>query len=188
MHRAVGGSWTEYLKTDEELVRLAGNHAMEEGLPSIRTCPFCRLSQGTPRHYVMECLETKIYVEEICDAVETELSSLGCTQELIDAAKKHFSDAISLPLYLPSDHCIARWPILSAWHWLVRIPAKEAVLNALRSPDVDASDTETPMDLAYRCVLPSPLGYAIHRVDVPPVSEPITEGLDGGRKDLLSWL
>ena len=45
----------------------------------------------------------------------------------------------------------------------------------MRSPGVDPSDFETPMDLAYRCVLPSPLGYAMHRMDVPVVSEPIAE-------------
>ena len=56
MHRAVGGSWTEYLKTDEELFRLAGTHLTAAGAAaglSSRTCPFCRVSQGTPRHYVM---------------------------------------------------------------------------------------------------------------------------------------
>ena len=58
MHRAAGGSWTEYLKTDEELLRLVSNHATHAELPSIRTCPFCHVSYGTPRHYVMECPET----------------------------------------------------------------------------------------------------------------------------------
>ena len=70
MHRAVGGSWTEYLKTDEELFRLAGNHATQAELPSIRACPVCRVSHGTPRHYVMECPETDVYAAEICDATE----------------------------------------------------------------------------------------------------------------------
>ena len=31
------------------------------------------------------------------------------------------------------------------------------------------------MDLAYRCVLPSPIGYAIHKMEVPRVSEPTVE-------------
>ena len=90
MHRAVGGSWTEYLKTDEELFRLASNHATQAGFPSIRTCAFCCVSHGTPRHYVMECPETEVYAVEICDAVEYELASLRRTQELVGAAKKHF--------------------------------------------------------------------------------------------------
>ena len=31
------------------------------------------------------------------------------------------------------------------------------------------------MDLAYRCVLLSPIGYAIHKIEVPRVSEPAIE-------------
>ena len=153
MHRAVGGSWTEYLKTDKELFHLAEAHATAVGLPSIRTCPFCRVSQSAPRHFVMKCFETNEYAKDICDAVEVELSSLGCTQVLIDAAKKHFHGAIIPPSYLPSEQCASRWPILSAWHWLVRIPAKEAVLNALPVSDSDTSEPESPMELAYRCVV-----------------------------------
>ena len=61
---------------------------------------------------------------------------------------------------------------MAAWRWLVCIPAKEAVLNALRTSDTaDTSDVECPVDLAYRCVMRSPLGYAIHEVDHPPVDE-----------------
>ena len=97
MHRAVGGSWTEYLKTDEELFRLASNHATQSKLLSIRTCPFCRVSHGTPRHYVVECPETEVYAVEICDAIVNELASLRRIQELVDAAKKHFSDTNSTP-------------------------------------------------------------------------------------------
>ena len=134
---------------------------------------------------------------------KSNLSSLGCTQVLIDAAKTHFHGAIIPPSYLPSDQCASRWPILSAWHWLVRIPAKEAVLNALPVSDSDTSEPESPMDLAYRCVLLSPIGYAIHKIEVPRVSEPTIEDvatiLDalrmakeaeypyGESKDLRSW-
>ena len=58
MHRAVGGSWTEYLHIDEDLHRLAAAHSTAAGIASIRICTFCRIGQGTPRHYVMQCLET----------------------------------------------------------------------------------------------------------------------------------
>ena len=34
---------------------------------------------------------------------------------------------------------------------------------------------KAPMDLAYRCVMPAPLGYAIHRIEVLHVSVPTTE-------------
>ena len=174
MHRAVGGSWTEYLKTDKVLLHLADAHSTAAGLPSIRTCPFCRANHGTPRRYVMECPETKDYAEEICDAVERELSSLQCTQTLIDAANKYVA-SISTPLsHLPSEQCVSKWPILSAWRWLVRIPAKEAALSS-PLPGSDAPEPETAMDLAYRCVLPSSIGYAILKMEVPLVSEPTVE-------------
>ena len=97
MHRAVGGSWTEYLKTDEELFRLAGSHPSRVELLSVRTCPFCCTTHGTPRHYVMECPETAPYAVEICDAIENELASSGCIQDFVDAAKKHFLDTNSTP-------------------------------------------------------------------------------------------
>ena len=65
--------------------------------------------------------------------------------------------------------------LLSAWRWLVRIPAKEFEINAVRYSGADTSELESPLDLAYRCVLPAPLGYAIHRMEVPPVCEPVIE-------------
>ena len=175
MHRAVGGSWTEYLKTDEELLRLAVSHPARVELPSVRTCPFCRTTHGTPRHYVMECPETAPYAAEICDAVENELESLGCTQDLIDAAKMHFVSTNSTPPDPPSELSMLKWPILSAWHWLVRILAKEVAINAAISSGASMSVLEGPFDLAYRCVLPAPLGYAIHKVEAPPVPEPVVE-------------
>ena len=103
------------------------------------------------------------------------MESLGHIQELVDAAKKHFVDTSSVPPESPSESCVARWPILSAWHWLVRIPAKETALNEALSSGADISDLESPLDLAYRAVLPASLGYAIHRMEVPPGSAPAIE-------------
>ena len=104
-----------------------------------------------------------------------ELASFQCTQAIIDAANK-YAAGISISLsHPPSEQCVSRWPILSAWRWLVRIPTKEAALCVLPSPDPDAPEPETAMDLAYRCVLPSPIGYAIHKMEVPRVSEPTVE-------------
>ena len=119
-------------------------------------------------HYVMQCPETETYAEDICDAAEFELQNLGCTQLLVDAANKHFAGVVCPRQHHPSSHCAARWPILAAWRWLVRIPAKEAVFNALLTSDTaDTSDVASPMDLAYRCVMPSPLRYAIQKVARP---------------------
>ena len=117
----------------------------------------------------MQSSETEKYAEDICDAVEAELGNQECTQQLVEAANKHFAGD-AFPLHLqPSSHSAARWPILCAWRWRVRIPANEAVLNALRASDhSDTSDVEGPTDLAYRCVMPAALGYAIQKIDTRP--------------------
>ena len=110
----------------------------------------------------MQCSETEKHAEDICDAVEFELGNFDCTQQLMDAANKHFAGVAPPPHLRASSHSAARWPILCAWRWLVRIPAKETVFNALCTSDTaDTSDLEGPPDLAYRCVMPASLGYAI---------------------------
>ena len=129
MQRAVGGSWTEYQKSDTILCHLISEQMFSLRLPNVRTCPFCKSNHGTPRHYVMECPETELYANDICDAVEGVLASLGCSVLLIDAAKKHFDTTKPAFVYAHSAVCSTRWPILSAWRWLVRIPAREDVLR-----------------------------------------------------------
>ena len=86
-----------------------------------------------------------------------------------------FVSTNSTPPDPPSELSMLKLQILSAWHWLVRIQAKEAALNAAVSSGASMSDLEGPFDLAYRCVLPAPLGYAIHKVEAPPVPEPVIE-------------
>ena len=85
MYRSVGGGWTEYIKSDPSLYQLATRHHASLHFPSVRTCPFCRLHHGTPRHYVMECPETYLYALEICDSVEVALADLGFPTELREA-------------------------------------------------------------------------------------------------------
>ena len=118
----------------------------------------------------MQCPETEEYAENICDAVECELRSLDSNQMLLNAANKYFAGVAPPPPHLlPNSRCYHKWPILLAWRWLIRIPEKELLFNVLRSPEsTDTLEVEGPMDLAYRCILPAPLGYAIHKMDIPP--------------------
>ena len=174
MHKAVGGSWTEYQKSDTMLCHLVTTQLPLLGLPNPRTCPFCKTNHGTPRHYVMECPETELYANEICDAVEGVLASLECSALLIDAANKYFATTNPAFVYDPSAVCSARWPILSAWRWLVRIPAREEVLRTAPAGQSDPVQ-ETAFDLAYRCVLPAAIGYAIHTVQIPLVCQEAAE-------------
>ena len=163
MQRAVGGAWTEYIKSDPMLRQLATSYHVSHRLPSVRTCPFCRFHHGTPRHYVMECLETVTYTDEICDSVEAILSNFGPSSDLIDAATQYY-DKLSSPFFFdPPASSIMRWPILSAWRWIVRNPAREDVLRTAPDGQPDPIQ-ESAFDLAYRAVIPAALGYAIHKV------------------------
>ena len=51
--RAVGGGWTEFLRSDKELELLAHEWAEFRALPSHRTCLLCCAGVGTPRHTIM---------------------------------------------------------------------------------------------------------------------------------------
>ena len=170
MHRSVGGAWSEYIKSDPILRQLATTHHASHLLPSVRTCPFCRLHHGTPRHYVMECLETVFHSNEICDAVEAILASLGSPTELIDAASEYYAKSPSPFLFDFPRSSSTRWPILSAWKWIVRNPLREDVLRTALDGH-SAPIQEGAFDLAYRAVLPAALGYAIHKMDQPPTCE-----------------
>ena len=48
MQRAVGGSWTEYHKSDAILCHLISEQMSSLRLPNVRTCPFCKSNHGTP--------------------------------------------------------------------------------------------------------------------------------------------
>ena len=74
MHRAIAGSWTEYMHTDEELHHQAMLWANKCEFSSHRICPFCKKATGTRRHYVMMCTDTEPHTESICEVVEAELS------------------------------------------------------------------------------------------------------------------
>ena len=114
MHRSVGGAWTEYIKSDLILRQLATTHHASLLLASVRICPFCRLHHGTPRHYVMECPETVLYSDKICDAVESTLAGLGFPMELRDAGFEHYAKFPSPYLFDFPPSSVRRWPILSS--------------------------------------------------------------------------
>ena len=160
-------------KTYKVLLHLAAAPSSAAGFPSIRTRPFCRAGHGTPRHYVMDCQETNDYAEDVCDAVDRDLSRRQCTQTLIESANTFVARLSPPSSHEPSERCGAKLTILSAWRWLVRIPAKEIAFSS--PPGLGVPEVETVMDLASRCVLPSPISYAIHNMEVPLVSDPTVE-------------
>ena len=124
MHRAIAGSWTEYMHTDEELHHKAMLRANGCEFSSHRTCPFFQKGAGTLRHYVMMCAEMKLYTESICEAVEAELCRRCCRERMILEGQTFHSK--KLPVAFEEDLAIAdRWSILRARRWLVRDSEKE---------------------------------------------------------------
>jgi hypothetical protein len=52
-----------------------------------------------------------------------------------------------------------RWPILSAWHWLVSMPERELIYDAdTNGHSAEGVRQEYSMDLGYRALLPRRLG------------------------------
>ncbi|OLQ04671.1 hypothetical protein AK812_SmicGene12242 [Symbiodinium microadriaticum] len=69
---------------------------------------------------------------------------------------------------IPADPCpesLRRWPILTAWRWLVPIPQREASLfQDVNGSSATACSRETGSDLAYRGIFPKAMGAAICRM------------------------
>ena len=119
------------LNSDAGLQSLATAWAAARALPSPRICPLCLAHSGTPRHVVMTCSAMQAVQEHVRDVVEAELRLDGAGPRLMEAAAAFWTSAngsavqagVVPPLFA------ARWPILSAWRWLVPIPAREEQLG-----------------------------------------------------------
>ena len=162
-HRAIGGSWTERLHAHADVAALAATWATQAGWPSPRTCPLCQSGPGTPRHVIMSCKALAPAADMLRDDIEAELQSLASADALRQAAQawQHQARADALPVQCAAQDTL-RWPILSAWRWLVVLPGREPLLSV----DVDGSSVtstgrERGSDLAYRAVLPIKLGNAL---------------------------
>jgi hypothetical protein len=171
--RAIGGGWMERLHSDSVLASMAADWAAEFHLPSSRVCPLCSSGTGTPRHVIMCCPELQPCRDAVCDAVERELISQATAANLTRAADSWWLDmedrhGFQRPVAPPraSRH---RWPVLSAWRWLVPILIVEEQLDASVYSSVRGVRLEGPADLAYRCLLPKALGRALicHGREVP---------------------
>ena len=111
--RAIGGSWTERLHSDAQLLELAHRWSTVEGF-SHRTCPLCRALPGTPRHVVMSCPAMLPLVQLLRDDMEAELLRSAPLEHIAEAQRLHLARARS-----PTVGDSQRWPILANWQWLV---------------------------------------------------------------------
>ena len=135
MQKAIGGSWSEALHVDLELQQLANVWATQRGLPSPRVCPFCLGAAGTPRHVIMACAEVSHLVDQVRDVVENEVARLAPTAELLRAAAAQAQGSASAGQLGPMVDAVrpehaTRWPVLTAWQWLVPVPSKERRIAA----------------------------------------------------------
>ena len=85
-HRAIGGSWTEQLKTDVSLARLAQAWAHTHRQSSPRLCPLCVQEAGTPRHAIMTCEALRPLSDKLRSDMELLLVSVAGREHLIQAA------------------------------------------------------------------------------------------------------
>ena len=160
--RSIGGSWTERLHSDADLQMLAQRWMLYRGSDSVRTCPLCCCGPCTPRHVFMSCAHMRPLVDAIRDSIEAALTATVPLDSLIAAAAAwRSSNANLLPGVLsPGD--AARWPVLSAWRWMVAFPEREAFLTEEpRGSSRDCSRRAGGHDLAYRGVLPLALGKTL---------------------------
>jgi len=164
--RAVGGSWTEAMHSDGSLCDLAESWADRTGAASFRVCPLCGDGAGTPRHVVMRCWEMRSLADFVRDKVEAELLFDNSRVRLLDAAAAYRDslDEQGRPHPLPAvdPRAVSRWPVLSAWRWLVPLPGREELLSGLSEHGgAPAAAVEQEYDLAYRGVMPRALGLAL---------------------------
>ena len=157
--RAIGGGWSEQLHVDSDLVSLAERWRSSQNLSSIPTCPLCQTGPGTPRHVVMSCPAMRPLVDMLRDCLEREMIALvGCDYLLTKAAAWR-----NVILQRGELHLLGgvepvhsrRWPILSAWRFLV--PILQRVDQSSRA----AAAAELPFELGYRAVVSLELGRAL---------------------------
>ena len=84
--RSLGGSWTEMLHSDKELLELAERWARQTGLESPRICPLCNQGAGTPRHVIMVCPSLAEVRNRFLDLLEAEMLGSASLASLVDAA------------------------------------------------------------------------------------------------------
>ena len=159
--RLVGGGWTESINVDPQLMSVARHLYERNILASPRTCPLCRALAGTPWHVIMSCSVMKPLVDLLRDVLE-QLNAHGLMLRL---AHVWHSDvqARGLGTIIGSvaPEVQARWPLLSAWRWLVPTLDREVILSAdTGGHSAAAVCAEGECDLAHR-VLPAALGRAI---------------------------
>ncbi|CAE7204856.1 unnamed protein product [Symbiodinium sp. CCMP2592] len=181
--RVVGGSWTESLKSDTDLARLASHWAEANQLDSMRTCPLCCSGAGTPRHTVMTCSGMRHLSNLLRKDMETLLGQLVEREQLLQRATvwrqecRQQGRAHLIPH--PSAQDAREWPVLASWRWLVTLPGREALLSQdVGGHSATAVAHERGWDMGHRAILPSVLGRTLCRLPPPRTEREPPEDLE----------
>ena len=115
----------------------------------------------------MVCPSMRPLVDMLRDCLEQEFARLVPASVLLERAGtwRTTLESQGRPLGRPDPVDARRWPILTAWRFLVPMPDREPVLSA----DVNGSSkaavaAEMASDLGYRAILPFALGQAVCRL------------------------
>ena len=152
------------MHSEEEVRKLAIAHAEERHLGSHRICPLCKQAAGTPRHVIMGCSSVAEAQFATRDVVEAELARWAGATELTHKAEDWLARVVEQSGQVVGTvpvEAVIRWPLLSAWRWLVPIPEVEERIGRDIEHSVTGCRLEGAADLAYRAVMPHELGAAI---------------------------
>ena len=97
--------------------------------------------------------------------MEAELSRLCCREQIIiEGQTFHSKQLLAAPEV--DNAIVGRWLILRAWRWLIRDNEMEKrYSDAYDKNNAQAKDMEDDFDMAYRVVIPAPLGRSIMKVN-----------------------
>ena len=108
--------------------------------------------------------EMQWHADRVRDAIEAALARHVEPAEHRAAASRWRRVAGVPASHRPLPAAEARWPVLSAWRWLVGAPAREAELADEYSESGAAGATaEHAWETGYRGFIPAELGQFLHR-------------------------
>ena len=152
--------------TSEEAGQMAAWGVSAGRLATVRICPLCGNGPGTARHVIMVCSAMRPLVLNFLDAVELELTRARAVDDLLAAARCwQAAEAENGKAEFFGDvppATAGRWPILTAWRWLVPMPTREQLYGAEpRGRSEEGVRMEYAMDMGYRALMPRQLGKAL---------------------------
>ena len=127
--RSIGGAWAEVQHSDAEIRQTAMEWANHTHIHH-RLCSLCLQGTGDTRHVILTCRYTQPYREHLSNMMERLLASQASLETHLAASSAYrTNNERIIPSFLSSDPVATRWPILTAWGWLVTNVHHEARLR-----------------------------------------------------------